>query len=245
VPAARTSSGQHPPAGNRRQNLEKGRSYGSTDPQRSRPARSYAVACRPFWPIPLGSELATHERPVARGGLAPANPGYPPTAGQATTRERHPRWEKRKKKTKELPCTVRLGTLDRSRTHPATEGASQGFGGGNEHPDREHGCERNSSTDGSTSSEDATMNRGRPPMGPKIVQHLDGPDDTKRRLKVLLETLADQCSVADACAKLGISEARFHELRSSPNKSRSSWPTSESSHSSHHPPHPDTMAPAR
>ena len=59
------------------------------------------------------------------------------------------------------------------------------------------------------------MNRGRPSLGPKIVQHLDGPAETRGRLETLLQTLAGQCSVQDACERLGISQARFHELRNS------------------------------
>jgi len=55
------------------------------------------------------------------------------------------------------------------------------------------------------------MNRGRPSLGPKIVQHLDGPAETRGRLETLLQTLAGQCSVQDACERLGISQARFHE----------------------------------
>jgi hypothetical protein len=59
------------------------------------------------------------------------------------------------------------------------------------------------------------MARGRPGLGPKIVERLDGPDQTKLRLKVLLENLAGSCSVLEACQRLGISQARLHQLRSS------------------------------
>jgi hypothetical protein len=58
------------------------------------------------------------------------------------------------------------------------------------------------------------MARGRPPLGPKNGQELDGSAESKRRLQVLLETLAGSCSVPDACRKLGIGAARFHQLRS-------------------------------
>jgi transposase-like protein len=57
------------------------------------------------------------------------------------------------------------------------------------------------------------MNRGRPPQGPNLVDHFDADPNTKERLKLLLQTLTGQLSVADACRKLGISQARFFELR--------------------------------
>jgi hypothetical protein len=46
-----------------------------------------------------------------------------------------------------------------------------------------------------------------------LVDGLDGPDEAKRRLKVILETVSGTRPVADACAELGICEAAFHELR--------------------------------
>ena len=57
------------------------------------------------------------------------------------------------------------------------------------------------------------MERGRPPLGPGLVDTLQGPDEAKRRLKVILETVAGTRTIADACAELGICEAAFHELR--------------------------------
>lgn len=42
---------------------------------------------------------------------------------------------------------------------------------------------------------------------------MDGPEDLKRRLRVLLDTLAGRVSVAQACDELGVSESRLHELR--------------------------------
>lgn len=53
----------------------------------------------------------------------------------------------------------------------------------------------------------------RPPEGVGHVGRLDGPEDLKRRLRVLLDTLAGRVSVAQACAALGVSESRLHELR--------------------------------
>jgi hypothetical protein len=45
------------------------------------------------------------------------------------------------------------------------------------------------------------------------VDRLDGPEELKQRLKVLLETLDGSKSVAEACAEIGVSESRLHELR--------------------------------
>ncbi|MCO6444777.1 MAG: helix-turn-helix domain-containing protein [Anaerolineae bacterium] len=55
---------------------------------------------------------------------------------------------------------------------------------------------------------------GRKPLGPALVQHLDGSPRAKERLEVILETLAGQLTIAQACARLGINEAMFHRLRS-------------------------------
>jgi hypothetical protein len=54
---------------------------------------------------------------------------------------------------------------------------------------------------------------GRHPAGPNLVEGLEGPDEAKRRLKVILETVAGTRTISEACAELGISEAAFHELR--------------------------------
>jgi hypothetical protein len=55
--------------------------------------------------------------------------------------------------------------------------------------------------------------RGRRPSGPEYVNHLSGSETAKERLKVILETLAGTCRVQEACARLGISEPRFQQLR--------------------------------
>ena len=55
--------------------------------------------------------------------------------------------------------------------------------------------------------------RGRLPAGPEYVEKLEGPADAKRRLEIILRTLAGTCRVQQACAELGVSEARFHQLR--------------------------------
>jgi hypothetical protein len=55
--------------------------------------------------------------------------------------------------------------------------------------------------------------RGRRPTGPKCVRKLPGDDLAKTRLEVILETIAGQTSVVDACARLDISEPRYHQLK--------------------------------
>jgi hypothetical protein len=57
------------------------------------------------------------------------------------------------------------------------------------------------------------MKPGRPPQRANLVDHLDADHITKERLKILLQTIAGELSVADACQKLDISQARFFELR--------------------------------
>jgi hypothetical protein len=55
--------------------------------------------------------------------------------------------------------------------------------------------------------------RGRRPAGPEYVEGLAGSTTAKHRLKVVLQTLAGTLRVQDACRQLGISEPRFHQLR--------------------------------
>jgi hypothetical protein len=55
--------------------------------------------------------------------------------------------------------------------------------------------------------------RGRRPSGPEYVHLLSGSAQAKERLQTVLETLAGTCRVQEACARLGISEPRFHQLR--------------------------------
>ena len=53
----------------------------------------------------------------------------------------------------------------------------------------------------------------RPPGGVGHVERLEGPEDVKRRLRVLMETLVGRKSVGEACEELGVSESRLHEMR--------------------------------
>jgi hypothetical protein len=48
---------------------------------------------------------------------------------------------------------------------------------------------------------------GRPPEGPKLVDRLEGPDESKKRLRAILETIAGKRTIDDVCEELGISAA--------------------------------------
>ena len=54
---------------------------------------------------------------------------------------------------------------------------------------------------------------GRKPLGPALVEHLEGSANAKERLELMLATLAGQISVVAASARLGISEAMFYRIR--------------------------------
>jgi hypothetical protein len=45
------------------------------------------------------------------------------------------------------------------------------------------------------------------------VDRLDGPESLKRRLRVILQTLTGEITIAQGCEQLGVSESRMHELR--------------------------------
>jgi hypothetical protein len=55
--------------------------------------------------------------------------------------------------------------------------------------------------------------RGRRPVGPEVVERLQGSEQAKKRLRVILETLMGQRRVQEACRELGIGEVRFNQLR--------------------------------
>jgi hypothetical protein len=55
--------------------------------------------------------------------------------------------------------------------------------------------------------------QGRKPLGPALVQHLPGSLRAKERLEVILQTIAGNLTVGEACDRLGIGEAMFHRLR--------------------------------
>jgi len=54
---------------------------------------------------------------------------------------------------------------------------------------------------------------GRKPVGPQIAERLEGSPTAKQRLEVILETIAGQLTVPEACQQLGIGKSRFHALR--------------------------------
>jgi Helix-turn-helix domain len=58
-----------------------------------------------------------------------------------------------------------------------------------------------------------TIMRGRIPAGPEYVEHLQGSDKAKERLRVILETMMGKWRVGEACVQLGICEQRFRQLR--------------------------------
>jgi transposase-like protein len=56
--------------------------------------------------------------------------------------------------------------------------------------------------------------RGRKPIGVQLVEHLDGSERAKIRLKAILETLSGGRSIPEVCEELGIQESMFHRVRS-------------------------------
>lgn len=56
--------------------------------------------------------------------------------------------------------------------------------------------------------------RGRKPLGAQLVDHLEGSEHAKIRLKVILETLAGRQTIPEACDELGIQESMLHRVRS-------------------------------
>ena len=55
--------------------------------------------------------------------------------------------------------------------------------------------------------------RGRWPDGPEYIDKLQGSVEAKERLKAILDTMYTQTRALEACARLDISETRFHQLR--------------------------------
>ena len=54
---------------------------------------------------------------------------------------------------------------------------------------------------------------GRKPMGPALVQHLEGSERAKQRLEVILETITGELTIDQACEFLGIKPAMLYRLR--------------------------------
>lgn len=57
------------------------------------------------------------------------------------------------------------------------------------------------------------MPGGRPSLGPKLVDKLAGSAHAKKRARVILETIAGERSVAEACTELGIGSTAFTKIR--------------------------------
>jgi hypothetical protein len=55
--------------------------------------------------------------------------------------------------------------------------------------------------------------RGRRPAGPNYVERLSGSPLAKERLRIILQTMAGELRLQDACDRLGVSPQRFHQLR--------------------------------
>ena len=56
--------------------------------------------------------------------------------------------------------------------------------------------------------------RGRKPTGTNLVEHLEGSERAKSRLKGILETLSADRTIPEVCEELGIGESMFHRVRS-------------------------------
>ncbi len=56
--------------------------------------------------------------------------------------------------------------------------------------------------------------RGRKPTGANLVEHLQGSERAKSRLKAIVETLAGERTIPEVCEELGIHDSMFHRLRS-------------------------------
>ncbi len=56
--------------------------------------------------------------------------------------------------------------------------------------------------------------RGRKPTGTNLLEHLEGSERAKARLKAILETLSGQRGIPEVCEELGIQESMFHRVRS-------------------------------
>ena len=54
---------------------------------------------------------------------------------------------------------------------------------------------------------------GRKPMAARHVDRLQGSDRARLRLKLILECMLGNTTVAEACEQLGIGESRFHAMR--------------------------------
>lgn len=63
-----------------------------------------------------------------------------------------------------------------------------------------------------TTGED-DMRRGRPQLGPELVDNLDVDEGTADRMRLVLETINGTVSTAEAASRLGITDSAFCKLR--------------------------------
>ena len=54
---------------------------------------------------------------------------------------------------------------------------------------------------------------GAQPLGPELVEHLQGSEPAKTRLKTMLRAMQGELTIPEACALLGIHETRFYVQR--------------------------------
>lgn len=54
---------------------------------------------------------------------------------------------------------------------------------------------------------------GRPPLGPEVVDRIEGSEEAKKRARIILEVIAGARSVDSACVELGIETTRFEDIR--------------------------------
>lgn len=57
------------------------------------------------------------------------------------------------------------------------------------------------------------MRRGRPPLGTEHVKRLEGDDESKERLELVLKTITGELTTAEACERLGVGETQLGRLR--------------------------------
>ncbi len=57
------------------------------------------------------------------------------------------------------------------------------------------------------------MRTGRPPKGGELADRAAGSAEAKRRAKAILNAMRGALTVPEACAEMGVGEARFYQLR--------------------------------
>jgi hypothetical protein len=57
------------------------------------------------------------------------------------------------------------------------------------------------------------MPRGRPIIGVDLIDRLDSPRAMRRRVRIILATIAGSLTIAQACTELGVGRTQFHTLR--------------------------------